>query len=670
MPTICGAPTCPPLKPAWVEGKAYSIMGAYNRVNGEPCCASPTLLDQILRRKWGFGGYVVSDCGAISDIYRTHKVVDTAAEAASLAVKAGCDLNCGATYPALLDAVAEGLITEEEITTSVKRLFTARFLLGMFDPPDQVPYAQIPPTVINAPEHRALALQAARESIVLLKNENNLLPLRKDLGAIAVIGPNADDLAALVGNYNGTPSTAITPLEGIRRKVSKETTVYHARGCYIAEGVPPVEPVPSFALRPTLADANQTGLTVAYYDNPRFEGEPVRQGVEPLVNHHWKGVSPLTGEIGDAFAVRWTGSFIPPSTGTYRLGARGLSDFHLYLDGELVAEYQGVHHPITKMQEVVLEAGRLYDLRLDYVNGSLDPQIQLLWAVPEPEEQAETIEAVQKADVVVMVMGLSAELEGEEMPVHIEGFAGGDRTDIKLPRPQEELLRDVLAWGKPVVLVLMNGSALGIAWAQEHIPAIVEAWYPGEEGGTAIADVLFGDYNPGGRLPVTFYQSVDDLPPFDDYRMEGHTYRYFRGKPLYPFGYGLSYTTFAYHNLQVGAPSIAAGEQLTVSVEVENTGQRAGDEVVQLYLSDLKASAPVPIRQLQGFRRIHLAPGERQAVRFTLSPRQFALVDAQGRYLVEPGEFTISVGGRQPMGLADTGVLQTNIQVTGETVEV
>jgi len=653
-----------------VEAKAYSIMGAYNRTNGEPCCGSPTLLEQILRRKWGFEGYVVSDCGAISDIYRTHKVVDTAAEAASVAVKAGCDLNCGATYPALIDAVAEGLITEDEITTSVKRLFAARFLLGMFDPPERVPYAQIPIAVNNSPKHRDLALQAARECIVLLKNENNLLPLRKDLGAIAVIGPNADDLSVLVGNYNGTPATPVTPLEGICRKVSAETTIYHARGCHIAEGVPPVTVIPSSALRPTLADANQTGLTAAYYDNPLFEGDPVRQGVDPLIDFHWKGVSALTGEIGDPFAVRWTGSFIPPATGTYRLGARGLSDFQLYLDGELFVEYRGIHHPITRMEEIVLEAGRLYDLRLDYVNRSLDPQVQLLWSIPGPEGEAETIEAVQKADVVVVVMGLSPELEGEEMPIRVEGFSGGDRTNIKLPRPQEDLLRDVQGWGKPVVLVLLNGSALGVTWAQEHIPAIVEAWYPGEEGGTAIADVLFGDHNPGGRLPVTFYQSVDDLPPFEDYRMEGHTYRYFRGKPLYPFGYGLSYTTFAYSNLQVGASSIAAGEALAISVEVENTGQRAGDEVVQLYLSDLEATAPVPIRQLQGSHRIHLAPGERQTVRFTLSPRQFALVDAQGRYLVEPGEFTISVGGRQPMGLADAEVLQTTIRVTGETVEV
>jgi len=650
-----------------VEGGAFSVMGAYNRTNGEPCCASPTLLEKVLRRRWGFQGYVVSDCGAIADIHERHKVVATAEEAAALAVKAGCELNCGGTYPALVSAVAQGLIDEATIDQAVRRLFTARFRLGMFDPPKQVPYARTPYKVNDSPAHRALALRAARESIVLLKNEGNLLPLSKNLVSIAVIGPNADALQVLLGNYNGTPSRAVTPLEGIRRKLSPATKLYYARGCAIADGVPTLEVIPASALRPPQADAQQTGLAGSYYSQARLEGEPVLTHVDSQVDFNWKGCSPLTGKWADPFAICWEGALLPPVSGTYRLGARGLSSYRLYLDGELLVAYEGVHHPITQAKEVTLEAGRFYALRLEYINHGLDPQVQLLWSLPKVEEKALALEAARRAEVVVMVLGLSPELEGEEMPVQVEGFAGGDRTDLKLPRPQEELLRRIHALGKPVVLVLLNGSALAVNWAREHIPAIVEAWYSGEEGGNAVADVLFGDYNPAGRLPVTFYRSVEDLPPFDDYRMEGHTYRYFRGESLFPFGYGLSYTTFAYHNLRLSAQTLDPEEALTVSVEVQNVGQRAGDEVVQLYLRDVAASVPVPIRQLGGFERVHLAPGERQTVTFALSPRQFSLIDAEGRRVVEPGEFEIAVGGRQPgpTGLAGatTDVLTTTVNL-------
>jgi len=659
------------------EGGAVSVMGAYNRTNGEPCCASPTLLERILRQEWGFDGYVVSDCGAIRDIYAHHQVVNTAAEAAALAVQAGCDLNCGETYPALVEAVEQGLISEEAIERAVKRLFTARFRLGMFDPPERVAYAHIPYQVNDSPQHRALALQAARESIVLLKNEGSLLPLRKDLESIAVIGPNADDLQVLLGNYNGTPSRAVTPLEGIRKKISPTTRVYYARGCEIADGVPPLVAIPSACLRPADPDAHQTGLTGAYYGDLAMAGEPAFTRVDPGVDFTWKSATPLNGSQAEPFAVRWTGSLVPPASGRYRLGVSGFSGYSLYLDGELVVEYRGIHHAITRTQEVELEAGRFYDLRLDYVNRSLDPQIQLLWSVPGTDVLGDPLEAARKAQVVVMVMGLSPALEGEEMPVQVAGFEGGDRTDIRLPRPQEALLQCIHALGKPVVLVLLNGSALAVNWAAEHVPAIVEAWYPGQAGGEALADVLFGDTNPAGRLPVTYYKSLEDLPPFEDYRMEGRTYRYFRGEPLFPFGHGLSYTTFAYRNLQLSAETIALDEAdagasgvdgpvLTASVEVENTGQRAGDEVVQLYVSDVEASVPVPIRQLQGFERIHLGPGETKRVTFTLRARQLSLIDEAGRRVVEPGQFQIAVGGRQPRPEDLAGGTEVLIQ----TVEV
>jgi beta-glucosidase len=662
------------------EAGAFSIMGAYNRTNGEPCCASPTLLEQVLRQEWGFGGptgsegYVVSDCGAIRDIYAHHQVVETPEEAAAMAVKAGCDLNCGATYPALLAAVEQGLISEEEIDRAVRRLFTARFRLGMFDPPEQVAYAQIPYEVVDSPAHRELALRTARESIVLLKNEDNLLPLKKDLASIAVIGPNADDLLVLLGNYNGTPRKAVTPLEGIRRKLGSTTRVYYAQGCERADGAPPLSVIPPIHLRPVDADANQTGLTAVYYDNVKFEGEPVRTQVDPVVDFIWKDATPLSGRMADRFAVRWTGFLVPPVTGTYKLAVNGASDYSLYLDGDLIVEFQSVHHPIIRSKDVELEAGRLYDLRLDYANRGLDPQAQLLWSIPGVDYGAEAVEMAEKAEVVILVMGLSPTLEGEEMPVQIAGFAGGDRTDIKLPRPQEALLKRIQALGKPTVLVLLSGSAVAVNWADEHVPAIVAAWYPGQAGGDAIADVLFGDYNPAGRLPVTFYRSAEDLPPFEDYRMEGHTYRYFRGEPLYPFGHGLSYTVFRYSNLQLSAKTITPEDPLTISVDVENAGERAGDEVVQLYVSDVVASVPVPIRQLQGFRRIHLAPGEKETVSFALTPRQFSLIDDAGRRVVEPGEFQIAVGGRQPrpkdLDEEQIDVLIETVEVTGEATEI
>jgi beta-glucosidase len=626
------------------ESQAASVMGAYNRTNGEPCCASPTLLEKILRQEWGFGGYVVSDCGAILDIYAYHKVVNTPEEAAALAVKTGCELNCGETYPALLEAVEQGLISEEIIDRAVRRLFTARFRLGMFDPPEQVPYAQIPYEIIDSADHRALALQAARESIVLLKNAGDLLPLPKELRSIAVIGPNADDPQVLLGNYNGTPARAITPLEGIRKKISPATRLYYAQGCPIADGVPPLQVIPSAHLRPVETDGNETGLTAAYYDNPRFEGQPVLSRIDRTVDFLWKDTTPLTGEWGEQFAARWTGFLVPPKSGTYMLGANGFSEYNLYLEGDLIVAYRDLHHPIVQAKEVELEAGRFYPIRLDYVNRGLDPQVTLLWSVPGADHVADAVAVAQKAEAVVVVMGLSPALEGEEMPVRVAGFAGGDRTDIKLPGPQEELLKQVHAMGKPIVLVLLNGSALAVNWAAEHIPAIVEAWYPGQAGGEALADVLFGDYNPAGRLPVTFYRSVEDLPPFEDYRMEGRTYRYFRGEPLFPFGYGLSYTTFKFENLRIGQAKVRARGSVAISVDVTNTGDRDGDEVVQLYTRHSAAPPLHHIKELNGFKRLSFRPGERRTVTFILSTDQLAFCDEAKRLAVQPGTVEVMVG--------------------------
>ena len=470
-----------------------------------------------------------------------------------------------------------------------------------------------------------------------------LLPLPKDLKSIAVIGPDADDLAVLLGNYCGTPSAAVTPLEGIRRKVAPGAAVYHARGCEIAPGVPPLQVVPSACLRPTGGRTGH-GLAGTYFRDPRFT-DVAFERVDPLVDFLWRDASPLGGYGTEPFAAAWTGVLIPPVSGTYHLGARASSGFSLWLDGrELLDFATHDHETFTRTAPVELQAGRLYEVRLDYINAGRDPKVQLLWAVPGQDHAAAALEAAAQAEVVVMVMGLSPSLEGEEMPVHVEGFAGGDRTEIALPAPQEALLRQIHATGKPVVLVLMGGSALAVNWAQAHVPAILHAWYPGEEGGTAIADVLFGDHNPGGRLPVTFYKSVGQLPPFDDYNMAGRTYRYMTEEPLYPFGFGLSYTAFEYSDLRISPARLEPGGAVQVAVDVANVGKVAGDEVVQLYISHKDSAVSRPVKELKGFERITLAAGERRTVTFTLPASQLRYWGGDG-WVLEPGTVEVQVGG-------------------------
>ncbi len=637
------------------EGGAFSVMGAYNRTNGEPCCAGPTLLQEILRETWGFEGYVVSDCWAIIDIYKHHRIVETPAEASALAVKSGCDLNCGCSYDTLILAVREGLIDEETIDRAVSRLFTARFRLGMFDLPERVPFAEIPFEVVASPRHAALALESARESLVLLKNEGALLPLSKELPSIAVIGPNADALASLLGNYNGTPRHATSLLEAIRRKVGPETRLYTARGCSLAEGFPILEVIPGAYLRPLNAHAGESGLTAAYYANPDFEGEPVRTAVDPRIDFTWLTSTPTSGPPNAPFSVRWEGFLVPPVSGTYRLGVRGFDRYRLILDGERIVDFESEHEPESRSRDTTLEAGRLYPLRLEMASHRADGQIRLLWARPDTDLLTPALEAAERADVVVLALGLTAQLEGEEMTVDLPGFAGGDRTTLDLPAPQQALLERVHALGKPIVLVLYSGSALAVNWAADHVPAIVEAWYPGQAGGEALADILFGDYNPAGRLPVTFYRSVNDLPPFEEYAMEGRTYRYFAGEPLYPFGYGLSYTRFAYSALRVAEHTTP----VTVSVEVKNVGERPGDEVVQCYLSVPHG----PRWSLAGFRRLHLQPGESARVDFELTPQELSYVDEEGRRVIEPGTYGVWVGGGQPETGHDVPGLQTHFAI-------
>ena len=600
------------------EGGAYSLMCAYNRVGGKAACGSDLLLKDILRGEWKFPGYVVSDCGAIDDIYLRHKVAPTAPAAAALAVKSGTDLDCGRVYPNLVEAVKLGLITEPEIDTSVTRLFTARFRLGMFDAPELVKWAQIPIGVLDQPSHRELARRVARESMVLLKNEHGALPLRKNLGSIAVLGPNADQWRMLLGNYNGDPADPVTPLRGIREAVGKGTRVIYARGADLADGFLVLDVVPASALA---AVDLKSGLHVEFFKTRTIEGEPFFSAIDSTISANWRDGAPRSDMNPDDFGVRWTGLLRAPQTGAFRLGLVGTVKFQLWLNDSLVLRSVYPTHDgefpdprLVQSEPLQLEAGKSYRLRVEAQESYGDAQLQFVWSVPHETLEAEAVKAAQQADAVVLFLGLTARLEGEEMRVRVPGFSGGDRTSIDLPEPQERLLERITALGKPTVLVLLNGSALAVNWAQEHVGAIVEAWYPGQAAGTAIADVLFGDYNPGGRLPVTFYKSVNDLPRFDDYRMAGRTYRFFTGAPLYPFGHGLSYTRFAYSALRTSATSLHADSTITVSVDVRNTGTVKGDEVVQLYVRHRGSAVERPKRDLRAYQRVTLEPGETRTI--------------------------------------------------------
>ena len=589
---------------------------------------------------------------------RGHNAAADAVAAAALALHAGTDLSCGSEYRNLPAAVQRGLLSEAAVDSALTRLLRTRFRLGLFDPPDRVPFNRIAPDVNDSDANRALALETARASLVLLKNDG-ALPLRSGIRRIAVIGPDANDVDVLLGNYNGYPSSAVTPLEGMRRAAAaRGIEVTWTRGADVAEGIASLEPVPASVLADLSAD---------YFANHAFEGTPFATRTEPAIDHQWWRRAPLAGMPADSFSVRWTGTFVPPVSGRYALGARAMGSARLFLDDSLIVQLNDRHVVLARSASVELEAGTRHQLRLEFFDRRADASVQLVWAPPAPSLQEEAVTAARDADVAVMFLGLSPRLEGEEMRVEVPGFSGGDRVAIDLPATQQELLRAVVATGTPVVLVLVNGSALAVPWAAQHVPAILEAWYPGQAAGDAIADVLFGAVSPAGRLPVTVYGSVGDLPPFDDYDMAGRTYRYFMGQALFPFGHGLSYSTFRYHDLRVPARA-QAGDSVEVSVEVENAGSMRADEVVQLYVSDVEGSVPVPIRALAGFRRIRLESGARMRVSFTLAPDAFSLIDDGGRRVVEPGTFEISVGGTQPgqSGLADaptTQVLTARLEV-------
>jgi beta-glucosidase len=663
----------PAFRATVTEGHADSVMCAYNAIDGLPACANKNLLEEHLRKAWGFNGYVTSDCGAVDDFFmpKTHMTSPDAEHAAATAVLAGTDTNCGNTYNALTKAVKEGLISEAAIDVAVKRLFTARFRLGLFDPDAQVPYASIPMSEDDSALHRELALKTAHEAMVLLKNENNFLPIDPKAKTIAVIGPNAAALAALEGNYNAVPSHPVLPVDGLRAEF-KSAKVLYAQGSAYVEGLP--VPLPRTALHPS-AGSTEEGLRGEYFASADFSGRPVLTRIDPQVDFDWNSASPAPGIPAKSFSVRWSGTLEVPQPGDYALSITlahcypcgDYEGYTVYLDNKQVAEFgteeKDSRESTTPPFHVHLDDTKAHAFRLEYKHRAplFGAGITLNWTPPAQPLRDEAVKIASRADVVVAFVGLSPELEGEEMPVHVEGFAGGDRTDIDLPAVQQQLLEAVQATGKPIVVVLMNGSALAVNWAQQNAKAVIEAWYPGEVGGTAIADTIDGKNNPGGRLPVTFYASNDQLPSFEDYSMKNRTYRYFHGTPLYGFGYGLSYSRFAYSGVKLSSNQVSAGDTLTVEADVRNTGSRDGDEVAELYLVPPKTDVS-PIQELKGFQRIHLAAGESKHVEFKLSPRQLSEVDAQGRRSVQAGAYSVFVGGQQPAAGAGQSL---NFTITG-----
>jgi beta-glucosidase len=643
------------------EAHVSGVMCAYNALDGKPCCGSDQLMNAILRNQWNFDGYVTSDCGAINNFYRTHKTSPDAQSAAADAVLHGTDVECGSVYKSLLTAFKEGLITEDQIDVSLRRLFTIRFRLGMFDAADRVPFSDISLSELESSAHKDHALKMARQSIVLLKNDNHTLPLRKNLKTIAIVGPNADDESVLLANYYGIPSEITTILEGIKAKVGPGTRIIYEKGVNLTDNK---VFKPSFD--PSLFTYNgKKGFIAEYFNNRNFEGNPVLSRLEEKIDYQWgDGEKIAENIIARNIGIRWKTVFTPTQDGKAGFQLKGDDGCRLFINGQKVLD----SNQSQTYYNFDAEKGKNYELVIEYWQDSENASISFTNGFVEETEPAVIASRVKSADLIIYAGGISASLEGEEMRVQIEGFSGGDRTSLSLPKVQEELLKALKGTGKPVVFVMMTGSAMGIGNVSEGIPAIVNAWYGGEAAGTAVADVLFGDYNPAGRLPVTFYKSVNDLPGFEDYNMENRTYRYFKGEPLYPFGYGLSYTTFKYDNLEI--PVLTTDGKATVRVRVKNTGKMDGEEVIQLYLSHRNPGMKSPIRALKGFTRINLKAGESRIVEFRLGQEELSIVDENGIRIVMPGELELSIGGGQPSPamLKSGNVVQKVVPVNGELI--
>jgi beta-glucosidase len=624
------------------EGHAQSAMAAYSAFNGVPATGNPWLLTDLLRKTWGFDGAVVSDVDSVHDLWAGHHVAKDTAEASAMALKAGDDLCSGGTYRALPEALRRGLITEADLDRAATRLFTLRYRLGMFDGPDKVRYQRIPISENDTPAHDALALEAARKSLVLLKNDG-VLPLRaRSLKRVAVIGPVGDSLEVLLGNYNGTPTHPVTIAQGIRRMLEPlGVRVDVAQGTGLAKGLTEgQQPLPKGTLF-TDASRSMPGLKREVFAGRELAGTPLGTSIDERVDLRWEPDAPIAGIPGQNCSIRWTGVFVPPTSGETVLGTSADDGVRLWVDDKLVIDDWNQNAERARTAKVRVTAGQAVKLRLEFFQAGGGAAIRLGWADPDLDRHRmeEALNLARHADVTVLTLGITPSLEGEEMRVNAEGFLGGDRTSIDLPQPQRDLLRRVSALGKPVVVVLTGGSAQSLDVRQAG--AVLLQWYSGQRGGDAVADVLLGRYNPAGRLPVTFYQSVNDLPPFEDYAMAGRTYRYFGGHPLFPFGYGLSFTKFRYGV----AKASLAGRRIRLSVPVSNVGSMSGEEVVQVYVRPTKRQPNDALRSLAAFQRVSIGRGQTRSVELLMPMERLRVWDPQRKaYVVRKGEYEVEVG--------------------------
>lgn len=635
----------PAFKELVTKANVAGVMCAYNAFEGEPCCASDPLMNDILRKQWNFTGYVTSDCWAIDDFFKYHKTHPDATSAAVDALIHGTDVECGnSVYKTLIDAVKNGIIKEEQLNVSLERLFTIRYRLGMFDPPSMVKYAQTPESTLEAPEHKAHSLKMARQSIVLLKNENNTLPLHKNIKKIAVVGPNADNRIAVLGNYNGIPSEIISALQGIQNKVGKNVKVVYEKAINFTN-----DTLLAYAdMSNQLSWKGQKGVQAEYYNNTELKGDPDAVRIENKMENAWQESENVIGNIkANNFSARYSTYYTADKDGVITFEVEADDGYRFLIDDKEVLNAWQRNRWGARTYELQIKKDATYKLVLEYWQGEGKANVRLSAGNYKRTDYKALVNRIKDADAIVFVGGISPQLEGEEMRVDYPGFNGGDRTSIMLPAVQTELLKALKTSGKPVVFVMMTGSAIAVPWEAQNIPAIINAWYGGQSAGTAIADVLFGDYNPGGRLPVTFYKSDKDLPDFSSYDMTGRTYRYFTGEPLYPFGYGLSYTTFKYNNIQIPA-TIQTGKNVMIQATITNTGKMAGEEVAQLYISYPDVKGKTPIRALKGFQRIALKAGESKIITFTVTPEELSLVNEKGESYQPKGKVSISIGGGQP----------------------
>jgi beta-glucosidase len=631
----------PAFKKLITGSKVAGVMCAYNAYGGQPCCGNDFLMTDILRNQWQFKGYVTSDCWAIDDFFKNHKTHPDAESASADAVFHGTDLDCGTdAYKALVQAVKSGKITEKQIDVSVKRLYLIRFRLGMFDPVSMVSYARTPDSIIESSKHQALALKLARESMVLLRNEGKVLPLSKNLKKIVVLGPNADNSIAVLGNYNGIPSKMTTILKGIREKLSNKTEVVYEQAINFTN-----DTLLKYDNNMAYSYDGKPGFKAEYYNNRDLTGQPHKTQLEPALNHLWQEGEKVIGNIkANDFSARYTTNYKAIINGSITFELEADDGYRFFVNDKQVLNAWSKNRWGAQTFKLEIKKDSTYKLVVEYWQGDGKANVRLSAGQYEKTNFTALVKKHSDADAFIFVGGISPQLEGEEMKVNHPGFNGGDRTSIRLPAVQTSLLKELKSTGKPVVFVMMTGSAIAIPWEAENIPAILNAWYGGQSAGTAAADILFGDYNPSGRLPVTFYKSDSDLPPFSDYTMTNRTYRYFKGQPLYSFGYGLSYTTFKYDQLNVTGGT----QSKQVSVKITNSGAMSGDEVVQLYLLNNHNIPNVPIKALKKFTRIKLGIGESKTVKFTLSRNDLSHVSPEGITVALRGEFTLTACGYLP----------------------